>query len=76
MSGVEHENCRRPAEQAGHTRPAPMPRLLRSARWNADSVRDEVGAYAVDHLGGDGGVPIVDETGFMKKGRASTGVQR
>ncbi|MFF6834384.1 MULTISPECIES: hypothetical protein [unclassified Streptomyces] len=38
-----------------------MPRLLRSARWNADSVRDEVRAYAVDHLGGDGGVPTGDE---------------
>ncbi|MCX5231349.1 transposase [Streptomyces sp. NBC_00233] len=53
-----------------------MQHLLRSARWDADSVRDEVRAYAVDHLGGDGGALIVDETGFMKKGRSSAGVQR
>ncbi|MEU7513809.1 transposase [Streptomyces sp. NPDC042898] len=76
LSGVERKNYWRLAEQAGHARPGPMRRLLRSARWDADSVRDEVRAYAVDHLGGDGGVLIVDETGFMKKGRASAGVQR
>ncbi|MFE9566305.1 transposase [Streptomyces sp. NPDC006487] len=76
LSGVERKNCWRLAEQAGHARPGPMQRLLRSARWDADSVRDEVRAYAVDHLGGEGGVLIVDETGFMKKGRASAGVQR
>ncbi|WP_458078939.1 IS701 family transposase [Streptomyces sp. EMB26] len=76
LSGIERKNCWRLAEQAGHARPGPMQRLLRSARWDADSVRDEVRAYAVDHLGGDGGVLIVDETGFMKKGRALAGVQR
>ncbi|MFB7356111.1 IS701 family transposase [Streptomyces gardneri] len=76
LSGVERKNCWRLAEQAGHARPGPMQRLLRSARWDADAVRDEVRAYAVDHLGGDGGVLIVDETGFMKKGRVSAGVQR
>lgn len=35
-----------------------------------------VRAYAVEHLGTDGGVLIVDETGFVKKGHASAGVQR
>ncbi|MFD7026501.1 IS701 family transposase [Streptomyces sp. NPDC059917] len=76
LSGVDRKNCRRLAEQAGHARPGPMQRLLRSARWNADAVRDEVRGYAVDHLGSDGGVLIVDETGFMKNGRSSAGVQR
>ncbi|MET8014876.1 IS701 family transposase, partial [Streptomyces sp. NPDC005271] len=46
------------------------------ARWDADAVRDDVRAYAVEHLGTDGAVLIVDETGFVKKGRASAGVQR
>lgn len=45
-----------------------MRRLLRSAPWDADAVRDEVRAYAVDHLGSDGGVLIVDE-GFRCTGR-------
>lgn len=76
LSGVERKNCWRLAEQAGHPRPGPMQRLLRTARWDADAVRDEVRAYALDRLGTSGGVLIVDETGFLKKGRGSAGVQR
>jgi SRSO17 transposase len=73
LSGRRAENCRRPAEQAGHVRPGP---LRRSARWDVDAVRDDFRAYAVDHLGTDGGVLIVDETGSVRNGRASAGVQR
>ncbi|MFE0705417.1 IS701 family transposase [Streptomyces sp. NPDC058872] len=76
LSHVERKNCWQLAEQAGLARPGPMQRLLRYARWDADSVRDDIRAYAVEHLGTDGGVLIVDETGFLKKGRASAGVQR
>ena len=43
---------------------------------SADEVRDDVRAYVVEHLGADDGVLIVDETGFLKKGRGSAGVQR
>ncbi|MFF1595798.1 IS701 family transposase, partial [Streptomyces sp. NPDC058286] len=39
LSGVERKNCWQLAEQAGHTRPGPMQRLLRSARWDAVGVR-------------------------------------
>lgn len=74
LSGVER--CGRLAEQAGHTRPGAMQRLLRSVRWDADAVRDDVRAYVLEHLGADDGVLIVDETGFLKKGTASAGVQR
>lgn len=76
LSGVERKNCRQLAEQVGHVRPGPMQRLLRYARWDADAVRDDLRACVVDHLGTDGAVPIVDETGFVKKGHASAGVQR
>lgn len=76
LSGVERKNCWRLAEQAGHDRPGPMQRLLRSARWDADAVRDDIRAYVLEHLGADDGVLIVDETGFLKKGTASAGVQR
>ena len=48
-----------------------MQRLLRYARWDADAVRDDIRSYVADHLGTDGGVLIVDETGFVKKGHAS-----
>ncbi|MFJ2723129.1 IS701 family transposase [Streptomyces sp. NPDC087437] len=76
LSSVERKNCWQLAEQAGHTRPGPMQRLLRYARWDADAVRDDLRAYAAEHLGADGSVLVVDETGFLKKGRSSAGVQR
>lgn len=76
LSQAERKNCWQLAEQAGHARPGPMQRLLRYARWDADALRDDVRTYAVDHLGTDDGVLSVDETGFLKKGRASAGVQR
>ncbi|MET9917498.1 transposase [Streptomyces sp. NPDC006435] len=52
-----------------------MQRLLRHARWDADVVRDDLCAYAAEHLGADGSGLVVDETGFLKKGRSSAGVQ-
>ncbi|MEH0628389.1 IS701 family transposase [Streptomyces stelliscabiei] len=76
LSSVERKNCWQLAEQAGHTRPGPMQRLLRYARWDADAVRDDLRAYAAEHLGADGSVLVVNETGFVKKGRSSAGVQR
>src|ERR1700754_2124095 len=53
-----------------------MQRLLRWADWDVDAVRDDVRGYVVEHLGEPGGVLIVDETGFLKKGVKSAGVQR
>jgi SRSO17 transposase len=49
---------------------------LTTARWDADALRDDVRAYVVEHLGDPGGVLVVDETGFLKKGGKSAGVQR
>jgi SRSO17 transposase len=51
-------------------------RLLDAARWDADAVRDDLRAYVVEHLGDPRGVLVVDETGFLKKGTKSAGVQR
>ncbi|MFF9578456.1 transposase [Streptomyces rubiginosohelvolus] len=75
LSSVERKNGWQLAEQAGRTRPGPIQRLLRCACWYADAVRDGLRAYAVEYLGADG-VPVLDETGFLKKGRASAGVQK
>jgi SRSO17 transposase len=52
-----------------------MQRLLRTADWDADAVRDELRGYVLERLG-PGGVLIVDETGFIKKGTRSAGVAR
>jgi SRSO17 transposase len=52
-------------------------RLLNAARWDAHAVRDDLREYAIEHLGDeDSGVLIVDETGFLKKGKKSGGVAR
>jgi SRSO17 transposase len=53
-----------------------MQHLLAVARWDADAVRDDVRAYVVEHLGSADAVLVVDETGDVKKGAASAGVQR
>ncbi|MCH6172405.1 transposase [Pseudonocardia alaniniphila] len=45
-----------------------MQRLLNAANSDADGVRDDLRGYVVKHLGEPGGVLIVDETGFLKKG--------
>jgi len=55
------------AEVAGDATPDGMQRLLNSAHWDADGVRDDLRGYAVEHLGEASGVLIVDETGFLKK---------
>jgi SRSO17 transposase len=64
------------AEVAGDTTPDGMQRLLNAAAWDADGVRDDVRSYVVEHLGERDGVLVVDETGFLKKGSKSAGVQR
>jgi SRSO17 transposase len=64
------------AEAAGNKTPDKMQRLLNRASWDADGVRDDVRGYVARHLGDAGGVLIVDETGFVKKGLRSAGVQR
>jgi SRSO17 transposase len=64
------------AEAAGNKTPDKMQRLLNRASWDADGMRDDVRGYVARHLGDAGGVLIVDETGFVKKGTSSAGVQR
>jgi len=41
-----------------------------------DEVRDDLRAYVIEHLDDVAAVLVVDETGFLKKGRKSAGVQR
>jgi SRSO17 transposase len=64
------------AEHAGYARPDAMQRLLYRAKWDADAVRDDVRQVVIDRLGDPDGVLVVDETGFLKKGVHTVGVQR
>ena len=76
VAGLERKNGWTLAERAGEVSPDGMQRLLRRADWDVDGVRDDVRDYVVEHLGDPQGVLIGDETGFLKKGRRSAGVQR
>jgi SRSO17 transposase len=77
LGRVERKNGWRLAEAIGETDPQGVQRLLNSARWDADLVRDDLREYVVEHLGDEGsGVLIADETGFLKKGEKSVGVAR
>ena len=53
-----------------------MQHLLGRAKWDADQVRDDVSDYVVEHLHDDEAVLVVDETGDVKKGTNTVGVQR
>ncbi len=76
LSPVERKNGWQLAEEAGEATPDGMQRLLATAEWDAEAVRDDLRAYVVEHLGDPAGVLVVDETGFLKKGTKSVGVQR
>ena len=76
LSPVERKNGWQLAEQAGDATPDGVQRLLYNYRWDADLVRNDLGDYVVEHLGCADGVVVVDETGFLKKGDKSVGVQR
>ena len=75
LSPVERKNGWQLAEQAGEATPDGVQRLLYNYRWDADLVRDDLRDYVVEHLGDADGVLVV-ETGFLKKGGKSVGVQR
>ena len=64
------------AEAAGDPGPLRQQALLGRAQWNADALRDLVRDYTVEILAAPDSVLVVDETGFLKQGKASCGVGR
>jgi SRSO17 transposase len=76
LSAVERKNGWQLAEQIGDARPWRTQRVLSRTLWEADAARDLCREYIVAHLGAADGVLVIDETGFLKKGRKSAGVAR
>jgi SRSO17 transposase len=76
LAELESKTCWALAEHAGHARPDALQRLLYRAVWDADKVRDDLRSVIVARLGAPDGVLVVDETGDLKKGVHSVGVQR
>ena len=76
LGSAERKNSWQLAEAAGESTPYGVQHLLGRANWDADLVRDDLREYVVEHLGGEGAILVVDETGFLKKGTESVGVKR
>jgi SRSO17 transposase len=76
LAGLPRKNCWTIAEHAGDPSPDGMQHLLARAKWDADGVRDDTRGYVIEHLGDPGAVLVIDETGDIKKGTATPGVQR
>ncbi|MGP3947112.1 IS701 family transposase [Streptomyces sp. 6N106] len=76
LAPVARKNSWQLAEQAGHPTPDGLQHLLAGSKWEPDDIRDDLQKYVAGKLGEAGGVLIVDDTGFIKKGITSAGVQR
>jgi SRSO17 transposase len=76
LADMPRKNCWTIAEHAGDPNPDGMQYLLGRAVWDQDAVRDDVRDYLVEHLGDPQAVLVVDETGDLKKGAMTVGVQR
>jgi SRSO17 transposase len=76
LAPVERKNGWQLAEAAGDATPDGVQDFLSRARWDAEAVRDDLQSYVAARLGDPGAVLVLDETGFLKKGAKSAGVQR
>lgn len=76
LSSIERKNGWQIAEQVGDATPYAIQHLLGRSVWDAKSVRNELRRYVVENLGHRAAVIVIDETGFVKKGTHSVGVQR
>ena len=76
LSPVERKNGWQLAEAIGDSTPDATQRLLYNTKWDADAARDELQRFVTSVFGDPEGIGVVDETGFLKKGTKSAGVQR
>lgn len=74
LSDTSRKNGWQLAEHAREARPDGMQRLLSSAVWDTDGVRDDLRTYTFEHLGNQSAIVVIDETSFPKKGEKSAGV--
>lgn len=76
LSDLPDKNCWTIAEHAGCESPDGFQHLLRKAVWDQDAMCEDLRGFVVEHLGSEGAVLVVDETGDLKKGTCTVGVQR
>src|SRR6195952_2322540 len=76
MAPLERKNGWTISEATGARSPDSVQWLLTGADWDPDRLRDDLRGWVVDELGDPEAVLVVDDTGFLKKGTKSAGVQR
>jgi len=76
LSGLDSTNCWTISEHRGNATPDGLQHLLSRAKWDADAVRDDLRDYVIDAFADPDATLILDETGDLKKGVHSVGVQR
>jgi SRSO17 transposase len=76
LSPAERKNSWQLAEISGAPNPYGFQHLLGRADWDAEALRDKLRTYVTDYLADPDAVGVIDETGFLKKGRHSAGVAR
>jgi SRSO17 transposase len=76
LGPVERKNGWQLAEAIGDARPWRTQRVLSHVLWDEEAARDLCREHAVERLGAEDAVLVVDESGFVKKGRHSAGVAR
>src|SRR6476660_481715 len=77
LSELERKNGWTIAEGAGDRTPDGMQRLLNASQWDEDGARDDLRTVIIDAIGDtENAILVVDETGFLKKGKKSAGVAR
>ena len=76
VSGLDRKNCWTIAEHRGDATPDGLQHLLSRASWDAEEIRDDLRDYVIEAFGDPGAILVVDETGDVKKGVHSVGVQR
>src|ERR687889_1598178 len=76
LGPVRRKNGWQLAEHLGDARPWRTQRVLSHVLWDEEAARDLCRTYVVEHLGAEEAVGVIDETGFLKKGRHSAGVAR
>jgi SRSO17 transposase len=76
LADLPRKNCWTLAEHAGDSTPDGMQHLLARAVWDTDGVGADLRDYVVAHLADPAAVLVIDETGDVKKGSRTVGVQR
>jgi len=76
LTEAERKNSWQVAEAVGDRLPDRMQRLLYRVPWDADAARDRLQEFVIEIFGDPEAIGVVDETGFLKKGKRSVGVAR